>query len=240
MVDIWGRLAAKALIVATSLCLLGCNIGPDRMNHKLEFTVKDNGVSYLINGETPDPALFDQLGGYQGPDFDLLTIRDEKTGTVIQFSEIVRTNTYFNVLDVTLENSGINRGNNIIFYLKNGEINFKDAIEEGKRIQSWLDFSGFKPRTLPASSQQCGTLEHLNLLHRNDVPLNKVAEQINPIFDLKTRSLCSSAGAVPLSQGNRGAVSFSITLAPNQWLTDNPPPVEQMSYRLEFGIGVYP
>lgn len=240
MVEVWSRLAAKALIVVTSLCLLSCDIRTDRMNHELEFTINDNGVSYLINGEKPDPALFDELGGYQGPDFDSIRIRDSETKVEIEFKDFVQTNTFFNVLDITPENYGADRGNMVEIYLKNGRVGFKEAIKEGKKIQSWLDSIGFKPRDLPDPPLKCGTLEYLDLLHRNDVPLEKVTALINPIFDRATRSLCSFAGSLGLSSGSRGAVGYSISIAPNQWLTDNPPPVEQMSYRLLFRIGVFP
>ncbi|GIU66825.1 hypothetical protein [Candidatus Phycosocius spiralis] len=210
------------------------------MKQELEFTVKNNEVSYLINGEKPAKELFNETGGYQGPDFDTVVIRDGETNASIRFQDVIRTNTIFNILDVTPPDYSYDRGNNVIFYLNNGEISFNDAIREGKRIQAWLDAAGFKPRVLPNPPLKCGTLEYLDLLHSETVPLDKVTALINPIFDMSTRSLCSSAGALPLSQGGRGAVTFAIYIAPNQWLTDNPPPVNTMNYRLELRLGTDP
>jgi hypothetical protein len=239
MVNSWRDHRVKTLAVIALLCLGGFGIADDIMKQELTISMGDNTLEFKIDGLQPRSDLFSGGSNYLGPEIGSVDIIDTRAESRISFKNVVGTNTIGNILNIQ-QYVDEPRSDWADFYLNDGRVSFYAAIKEGKRIQAWLEAAGFKMRPLPDPPLECGTLEYLDLLHVDTVPMDKVTALMKPIFNLNTRSLCSSAGSLALSQGERGKISYAISIAPNQWLTDNPPPVERMTYRMMFSIGIYP
>jgi hypothetical protein len=239
MVNSWRDRCVKTLVVIGVLCVGGFGIADDIMKQELTIIIDGNTLDYKVDGATPNTNSFDQTGSYLGPEIGSAMLVSASNNTDLRINNIIRTNTVYNMLNVPQDEMR-KYFEYADFYLNDGRVSFYAAIKEGKRIQAWLEAAGFKMRPLPDPPLECGTLEYLDLLHADTVPMDKVTALMKPIFNLNTRSLCSSAGSLALSQGERGKISYAISIAPNQWLTDNPPPVERMTYRMMFSIGIDP